>query len=99
MRQPRATVWQNNQEFMPAAQFTVHLDLLLEMNRIRIQRSGGLVQAGRRHHCKSVFQFGNNLLVVGDQLTVPSATLPGFHIVDDVAEHSNLLLKFDAVTP
>nr|WP_250812584.1 hypothetical protein [Neorhizobium tomejilense] len=76
---------------MPAAQFTVHL--------VRIQRSGGLVQAGRRHHCKSFFQFGNNLLVVGDQLTVPSATLPGFHIVDDVAEHSNLLLKFDAVTP
>jgi hypothetical protein len=51
------------------------------------------MQTRRSHRSESCFEFCDYLLVVGDALTVASCSLPGFHIIDDVGEHPNLMLK------
>lgn len=65
---------------------------------MNIQSSGDLVKTHREHRSKNSLELGDDLLVVGDSLTMSSFGLPGFHILDDLGEHPNLMFKLLAVT-
>lgn len=76
----------------------VHPDLLPEIKSTRVSKfSASLVQPCGYRGSDGFLEFADNLFVVGDPFTGCWLGLPGSHILDDVGEHPDLLLKVDAV--